>query len=170
MKKLFNPKSSSPQKAFTLIELLVVIAVLSILAIALIAAINPIQKINNAKDSTLKSDMSQLANALQVYYTNQATPAYPTALTVSSFVGSSGELKVTPKQQVNTGCTSINPAGTNGDAAGEEYCYAVTGSGDAAAVWGRMFATSTIFYCWDSTNGVFRSTSTSQPGATALCP
>ena len=68
------------QKAFTLVELLVVIAILGILAAAVLIAINPAQKINQAKDSKVKSDLGQLTNALQAFYTdagNLGTASYP---------------------------------------------------------------------------------------------
>lgn len=101
MKKIFNLKLSNPQKAFTLIELLIVIAVLGILAAALITAINPVKRINQAKDSTIKSDIAQIANAMQTYLTARGTEGvayYPS--TIDALVAGL-ELKTEPKYQGN---------------------------------------------------------------------
>lgn len=79
-KFLTKAMALSRSKGFTLIELLVVIAVLGVLAAAVVAAINPVQKIDSAKNANIKSDISQIANALQAYYTARSTPSYPAAL------------------------------------------------------------------------------------------
>ncbi|PJA39716.1 hypothetical protein CO180_00110 [candidate division WWE3 bacterium CG_4_9_14_3_um_filter_41_6] len=60
---------------FTLIELLVVIAVIGILATVVLVAIDPQQRISEAKDVGRKSDLSEIANALEAYYTKNR--AYP---------------------------------------------------------------------------------------------
>lgn len=167
MKKFF--KSS---KAFTLIELLVVIAVLGVLAVAMIAAINPIKKINQGKDSNLKSDMGQIVNAMQAYYTSQSAPQYPANL--GALVPS--ELKTLPVQQAGAvACASISPSGTFG--AGQNYCYGTSATFDKAVIWGYIFdasvSPSTQYYCWDSTSGVFKTSAASaaQPNGTSLtCP
>src|SRR3989339_447380 len=57
-------------KGFTLIELLVVIAVLGILASVVLVAINPGERINEANDAGKKSDVGQVATALESYFTN----------------------------------------------------------------------------------------------------
>lgn len=86
----------SPQ-GFTLIELLIVIAIVGILASVTVIAINPVKKINQAKDAKIKTDISQIANAMQKFYTSFAlsgeTPYYPSA--VSALVQS--ELRNEPK-------------------------------------------------------------------------
>jgi len=64
------------KRGFTLIELLVVIAILGILSAVVLVAINPLQKINQANDSKVKSDIGQVSTALQSYFTNKQT--YPT--------------------------------------------------------------------------------------------
>lgn len=96
--KLFNKKNLSSltshfsfSKGFTLIELLIVIAILGILAAGVLVAINPVQKINQAKDANAKSDVGQIATALQAYYT--VNSSYPTDLAT---LVTSNELKVLP--------------------------------------------------------------------------
>jgi prepilin-type N-terminal cleavage/methylation domain-containing protein len=118
--KLFNKFSS---KGFTLIELLVVIAVLGVMAAAIVAAINPLAKINQAKDSNIKSDLSTIANALQAYYTGGgATPAYPANLNALT----TNELKALPTSATWVYSTT---------AAGGAVVYATLNVTSAGAVW-----------------------------------
>lgn len=64
------------RRGFTLIELLVVIAVLGVLAAGVFTAINPLKRINQANDVRIKSDIGQIANAMQAFYTfHQYYPA-----------------------------------------------------------------------------------------------
>ena len=150
-------------KGFTLIELLVVIAVLGIVSAAFLAAINPIGKINQAKDATVKSDMGQLVNALQAYYTGQASPTYPAALSTLT-TATPAELKSLPKQQTgNLGCVTA----TGADAT--DYCYTAA-AGQTVAVWGALFGPATrSFYCWDSGTGTYK-TSVSAAAGQTTCP
>ncbi|PJA39332.1 hypothetical protein CO180_01000, partial [candidate division WWE3 bacterium CG_4_9_14_3_um_filter_41_6] len=60
------------QKGFTLIELLVVIAVLGILAAVVLVAIDPGARIDEANDAGIRSDVSQVATAVEVCFTSQA--------------------------------------------------------------------------------------------------
>lgn len=160
MKKIISSKTYTCQKAFTLIELLIVIAVLGILAAAIITAINPVKRINEAKDSNVKSDMSQIVNGLQAYFVSQNPPVYPGTL---ADLQTSGDLKTVPKQQAgNKGC--VTAAGTD---ATTDYCYTGT-AGANVAVWGRLFQ-ATGFWCWDSTNAVFK-ISTSATAGQITCP
>ena len=63
------------KRGFTLIELLVVIAIIGLLAtIVLVSLNNARNKANNAK---IKSDLSQLMLAVEMYYADNAS-AYPT--------------------------------------------------------------------------------------------
>lgn len=79
------------RKGFTLIELLVVIAVLGILAGGVLVAINPLKRIQQANDARIKSDMGQIANAMQAFYTFHQY--YPTTL---QELKDSGDLKTIP--------------------------------------------------------------------------
>lgn len=67
--------SKDQKSGFTLIELLVVIAILAILAVAVLSAINPIEQINRGSDAAKKSDMAELLNAYERYFTTYQT--YP---------------------------------------------------------------------------------------------
>lgn len=111
MKTKFNFKKFFSSKGFTLIELLVVIAVLGVLAAAVVAAIDPVKKINSAKDSNIKNDVSSISNAMQAYYTAtnaNATLYYPAA--VVDLVPN--ELKVEPKNPDGASYTVTKNPGT----------------------------------------------------------
>lgn len=54
-------------KGFTLVELLIVIAVIGVLAAVILAVINPLRQLENARNAARKSDLRQLASALQNY-------------------------------------------------------------------------------------------------------
>ncbi len=68
-----NLSTSSRQKGFTLIELLVVIAIIGILAAIGLSALTSARK--KARDSRRKSDLREVANALELYYSDNGS--YP---------------------------------------------------------------------------------------------
>src|SRR3989344_3263705 len=77
-------KTAKQISGFTLIELLVVLAVLAVVAGAVVTTINPLQQINRGNDGKVKSDIGQIATAIQAYYTVfQSYPSTTTDLTVS---------------------------------------------------------------------------------------
>ncbi|MFZ4499897.1 MAG: type II secretion system protein [Minisyncoccia bacterium] len=61
------------QKGFTLIELLVVIAVIGILASVVLASLNSARK--KGADAKIKSELKQIATALELYYDTYGTYA-----------------------------------------------------------------------------------------------
>src|SRR3954469_17917344 len=75
--------ATADEQGFTLIELLVVIVIIGILvAIAIPVFLNQRHK---AYDASIKSDLRNIANDLESYYTD--FEAYPTSLAGTSFAG-----------------------------------------------------------------------------------
>lgn len=148
IKSLLNKFS---QKGFTLIELLVVIAVLGVLAAAVVVAIDPVKKINSAKDSNIKNDISSISNAMQAYYTNSGQAGNVTYLTtVAALVPN--ELKVEPKTPAGASYTVVKfPGGCLGTSA--SACTDI-------AVYGALLnpATPGDVWCWRSSTGVVAAT------------
>jgi prepilin-type N-terminal cleavage/methylation domain-containing protein len=89
-------------KGFTLIELLVVIAIIGILAAVVLVAINPAERIAEANDSKAKSNLGQVATAMESCYTANGGK-YDSCLT-TSVLNTGGYLKQ------NLTDVSINPA------------------------------------------------------------
>ena len=106
-------------KGFTLIELLVVIAVLGILAAVVLVAINPTARIQDARNSGVRSDIGQLGTAMEAYFTEN-NGNYPTSA-LSELV-SDDQLKQLPSP----------PSGRDTSNCVSSYVY-VTGSTEAAA-------------------------------------
>jgi prepilin-type N-terminal cleavage/methylation domain-containing protein len=139
------------QRGFTLIELLVVIAVLGVMSAALVAAINPLAKINQAKDSQIKSDISAVANAMQAYYTAQGingSPAYPTSVTA---LVTANELKAEPRtpdkdvysvttKSVGTVVTSVAVYATLKSNNSLVWCWKSDGSAPTSIAFGGCLA------------------------------
>lgn len=67
------------RKGFTLIELLVVIAIIGILAALIITSLAGAQL--RARDTQIKNNVRSLSTALEQYYTDQTTGAYPASTT-----------------------------------------------------------------------------------------
>ncbi len=73
MKNFFNIKIKNIKntKGFTLIELLVVVAIIGILSSVVLASLNSARE--KARDTRRKSDLKQIQNALELYYSNCGT-------------------------------------------------------------------------------------------------
>jgi prepilin-type N-terminal cleavage/methylation domain-containing protein len=82
------------KKGFTLVELLVVIALIGILAAAVVVLIDPVDKVHQANDSKVQSDLGQVATALQSYATlhNGVYPGTDWATAIAA-LSTAGELK-----------------------------------------------------------------------------
>ena len=66
------------QNGFTIVELLIVIVVIAILAAITIVAFNGIQ--NRARETSLKSDLSNVAKQIEVFRANGDYPANDTEM------------------------------------------------------------------------------------------
>ena len=122
---------------FTLIELLIVIAILGILAAAVLVAVNPAKRQKQARDSARKSDIGQIATAVQAYFTTPGQGQYPASLTTLT---GSGDLK-----QIPTGPT------------GETYTYTIRANSSEAAIYAAVedptTGSGTYEWCWQSAAG-----------------
>lgn len=135
------------KNAFTLIELLIVIAIIGVLAAVVLIAINPARRMAQARDSGRKSDIGQMATALQAYFTtNSSYPAGSGAPGGLTALTASGDLKTITK-----------------DPTGGEYTYTVQDAGTStaeSAVYDILEAPTTAgstggnaVWCWRSTAG-----------------
>lgn len=141
-------------KGFTLIELLVVIAVTGVLAGGTVVAINPLEKIAQAKDSTKKTTVSQLASALQSYYTMNAGKYPAMGGTWIDGLVAGGEMKSVPPPAGGTPCT---PAANNQNG----YCFQTNIDRTEAVVYASLETSqrpsgtsgTTAYQLWSSTSG-----------------
>ncbi len=66
--KLSFPQSS--KRGFTLIELIIVIAIIAIIVAAVFVAIDPVRRLNTSRNSTRRTDVTAIVQALQLYTTD----------------------------------------------------------------------------------------------------
>ncbi len=101
---------------FTLIELIIVIAVLGVLASAVLIGIDPVDKIAQANDAKIQSDVRQIQAAMEIYSVNNNG-----SYTDQAGLVSVGELKSIIK-----------------DKSGSAYSYATVGNSATVAIWGTL--------------------------------
>lgn len=98
------------RKGFTLIELLVVIAIIGILASMVVVALGGARA--KARDAARKSDLSQIKNALELYYADQDPESYVVTTAKETINGTTdtlsaalldGYMKSVPADPRNTG-------------------------------------------------------------------
>lgn len=147
-KKKTSLRKLTSSKSFTLVEVLIIIAIMGVLAAGVLAAVNPLKGINKSKDSKIKSDISQIAGAMQAYYTNTAISGashYPAAI---AELVESGELKTEPK--VDGGSYSLTRKPDLCSTDGPLFCtdvfvyFPLNDPAEAGNVW-----------CWRSDVGTF---------------
>ena len=83
---MFSYAQRSKSRGFTLIELLVVIAIIGLLSSIVLASLNGARK--KGRDARRIADLKQLQVAMELYYSGQATPAYPASIAVMVTAGS----------------------------------------------------------------------------------
>ena len=132
-------------KGFTLIELLVVIAILGILDAVVLIAINPAQRIAEANDTQVRSDVSTIASAVEACFTSNATGTYTGCNTVTG-AGSlqeKGFLKSAPK--------TTPTFDLSGDS--REIIFSAPLSAQSAKTKASCTATQNAYYTYNSSNG-----------------
>lgn len=144
-------------KGFTLIELLIVIAIVGVLAALVLVALDPAEKLRQARDSGRKSDIGQIATALEAYYTSAATASYPT-------IGGAG----CPGALSNLVTVSSDMRKLPTDPEGGDYCYRYALDASNMATGVSVYATlksnkdalaanntkgQSSYFCWQSREG-----------------
>ncbi|MCA9390131.1 type II secretion system protein [candidate division WWE3 bacterium] len=144
------------KKGFTLIELLVVIAVLGILAAVVLVAINPQARLQDARNSGVRSDIGQIGTALEAYFTEN-NGAYPAAL---ANLTADNQLKTLPTVPTGRGGT-CTPATGN-------YTFTTSTSGNERAVSAQLEPCgSTGYYVYWTKCGKAREETSAPTAATA---
>ncbi len=59
------------RRGFTLIELIIVIAIIAIIISAVFVALDPVKRLNASRNSTRRTDITAIAQALQLYVTDE---------------------------------------------------------------------------------------------------
>ena len=122
------------QKGFTLIELLVVIAIIGILASIVLVSLNDAR--NKGYDTEIKSEISQIKNAMEICYDNN-NGEYGTACDTAAELGTEA---ITPP-----GCSNASGA------------YTITTGDQGYKVHALLCSDVTMAWCADG-SGVSKST------------
>lgn len=123
-------------RGFTLIELLITIAIMGILAAAVLVAINPAKRQNQAKDANVKSDIVNIATALQTYYTVKGY--YPVQGTAMADLVANGDLTATITPPTGSYTFTSAPAGCDNSTTlctGVSVRYALFDPAAAGNLW-----------------------------------
>ena len=137
---------------FTLVELLVVIAIIGMLATLVLVSLGPARA--KARDAKRQTDLNQIMNAAELYYTNNETyPAFGTC-------GSNGILGAATSNSTVCGTSPLKDANLTyisalpQDPNSADYKYAGTASDGYSLVSNRTLETGTSAgKCWVCSNG-----------------
>ncbi len=137
------------KKGFTLIELLVVIAIIGILASIVLVSLNSARQ--KGYDTQVKSDVSQLRNAMEICYDNN-NGSYANCETAAAL-----------------GSASMKPPACSGDALITGYIGSTIGVSASAYAIHADLCGGTFDWCADST-GVSKNTTAAVADNATVCP
>jgi len=109
-------------KAFTLIELLVVIAIIGILSTVVLINLSGTRK--RARDARRQSDIANIKLAIESYYNDQTSPAYPANSSWSTDIKDYMSGGTTPKDP-KTDRNYCYDLGTSANTTPDEDSYAI---------------------------------------------
>jgi general secretion pathway protein G len=112
IKKLLKRAIRVKYKGFTLVELLIVIVILGILAAIVISRFTGATK--EAKESSLKANLSGLRSQVEIYRARSASDSYPTNLQAWVTEGYIRKIPQDPFYKKSTEYTAIQGAGIGG--------------------------------------------------------
>ena len=132
-------------RGFTLIELLVVIAIIGILSAVVLASLSTAR--SKGQDAAVQSDLSSIQVQAEIFYG-----------TGNTYTGVCSDSQV---------AKALTAADTANGTTGGSFC-AVLANGSAYAATAQLVASSTSYWCVDSTGNAIGKTGTA--AALTVCP
>ncbi len=112
IKRLLRKAIRVKYKGFTLVELLIVIVILGILAAIVISRFTGATK--DAKETSLKANLSGMRSQVEIYRARSASDSYPTNLAALVNEGYIRKIPQDPFYKKSTEYTAIQAAGVGG--------------------------------------------------------
>lgn len=141
-------KNTSQNRGFTLIELLVVIAIIGILASVVLASLNSAR--NKGADAAIKSNLNNMRAQAELYYDDNG----------NSYVGMCADPTI---------ANAVASADSTNGTGGATTCI---DGGDVSGAWAieaALVASSSAFYCVDSTGHAGEEAGTTISSSDAVC-